>query len=79
MVRREKMKLKKADEMEMAINYQSIRLSYLFVTISLFTWMILKSLKTEVFPTPYLLLLLFKYHILWQQAIFDKKDDQWHQ
>ncbi|WP_041720691.1 hypothetical protein [Alkaliphilus metalliredigens] len=34
------MKLKKPDEMEMSINFKSMRLSWSFVTISLVIWLV---------------------------------------
>jgi hypothetical protein len=36
--------LKKADEMEMAINFKSMRLSWVFVIVSLFIWLVAEYL-----------------------------------
>ena len=50
------MKIKKADEMEMAINLKAARLAYVFVTISLVIWMIVDFATTGEFPLPQLII-----------------------
>ncbi len=37
----------KADEMEMAINFKAMRLSWVFGLLSLITWMIVGYIKTQ--------------------------------
>lgn len=44
------MKINKADEMEMAINYKSARNAYLFVTISLMAWILYELLQNDELP-----------------------------
>ena len=44
------MKFNKVDEMEIAINYKSARLAYVFVTISLLVWMIVNFVQNGEFP-----------------------------
>lgn len=39
-------KLKKADEMEMSINFRSVRLSWLYSMIFLFVWNVVSFIKT---------------------------------
>ena len=50
------MKNKKADEMELAINFKAARLAYVFVTISLVIWMIVDFATTGEFPLPQLII-----------------------
>ena len=40
------MRLQKADEMEMFINFKSMRFSWLFVNIALFVWLIVALIKS---------------------------------
>ncbi|MEA4845932.1 MAG: hypothetical protein VB106_01735 [Clostridiaceae bacterium] len=42
--------MKKADEMEMAINFKSMRLSWVFVNVSLFIWLAADFLKSGELP-----------------------------
>jgi hypothetical protein len=44
------MRLKKADEMEMYINFQSMRLSWVFVNIALIIWLIVTFIKSRELP-----------------------------
>lgn len=39
------MRLQKADEMEMAINFKSMRLSWVFGNIALFIWLVVAFIK----------------------------------
>ena len=48
----------KADEMEMAINYQAMRLSWLFVGITLLIYCIVSYILDGIFPfIPFMILL----------------------
>ncbi|XMB68026.1 hypothetical protein RI065_05795 [Mycoplasmatota bacterium zrk1] len=40
------MKFIKPDEMEMQINYKSMRLSYIFTTLFMFCWLMVDFIKT---------------------------------
>lgn len=51
------MQIKKADEMEMAINLKAARLAYVFVTISLVIWMIVDFATTGELPLPQFLII----------------------
>jgi len=42
--------MKKADEMEMTINFKSMRLSWVFVIISLFVWLVADFLISGELP-----------------------------
>jgi len=44
------MRLQKADEMEMSINFKSMRLSWFFGNIALLIWLILAFIKNGKFP-----------------------------
>jgi len=44
------MRLKKADEMEMSINFKSMRLSWVFVTIALIIWIAVDFIKSGELP-----------------------------
>ncbi len=44
------MKLKKADEMEMFINFKSMKLSWVFVNIALFIWLVVTFIKSGELP-----------------------------
>ncbi|HBQ86281.1 MAG TPA: hypothetical protein DD811_07370 [Syntrophomonas sp.] len=44
------MKLNKADEMEMYINFKSMRLSWVFVNVALVTWLAVTFIKTGELP-----------------------------
>jgi len=58
------MRLQKADEMEMAINFKSMRLSWVFGNIALFIWLVVAFIKSGEFP-----LILFTI-ICFQNVIF---------
>ena len=40
------MKIKKADEMEMSINFKAMRLSWVFVSVALIIWMFYEFITT---------------------------------
>ncbi len=44
------MRFKKADEMEMFINFKSMRLSWVFVNIALIIWLVVTFVKSEEIP-----------------------------
>lgn len=44
------MRFKKADEMEMFINFKSMRLSWVFVNIALIIWLVVTYIKSREFP-----------------------------
>lgn len=44
------MKFKKSDEMEMSINFKSMRLSWLFVIIALIIWLLVDFIKSVELP-----------------------------
>ncbi|MDD2234732.1 MAG: hypothetical protein PHZ11_09355 [Desulfitobacteriaceae bacterium] len=44
------MRLKKADEMEMVINFKAMRLSWVFVNIALFIWLAETIIKSGELP-----------------------------
>ncbi len=51
--------MKKADEMEMAINFKSMRLSWVFVIISLFIWIVADFLISGEFPfIPFIIIVI---------------------
>ena len=52
------LKLKKADEMEMAINFKAMRLAYVFVLAALLIWMNVEFISTKELPIIQLLIIL---------------------
>ncbi len=44
------MRLQKADEIELSINFKSMRLSWVFGNIALFIWLTLAFIKNGEFP-----------------------------
>lgn len=72
----------RADEMEMAINFKAMRLSWLFVGIALTVWCIVKFARDHDFPTiPFIILMtqniIFFSAKLWianRMASVDKVD-----
>lgn len=48
----------KADEMEMAINFKAMRLSWVFLTLSLLVWSMVDVIKEGTLGTPFLLLMV---------------------
>ena len=44
------MRLQKADEMELSINFKSMRLSWVFGNIALLIWLTLAFIKSGEFP-----------------------------
>ena len=44
------MKLKKADEMEMLINFKAMRLSWVFGNIALLIWLTMTFIKNDELP-----------------------------
>lgn len=51
------MGLKKADEMEMFINFKSMRLSWVFVNIALVVWLAVTFIKSG--ELPFILFMIF--------------------
>ena len=54
------MRLKKPDEMEMFINFKSMRLSWLFVNISLIIWLAVSFIKSRELPFIQFMIICFQ-------------------
>lgn len=50
------MKLKKSDEMEMAVNFKAMRMSWVFVTVALMVWLVISYLLGKEYK--YILLVI---------------------
>jgi hypothetical protein len=66
------MKLKKADEMEMSINFKSMRLSWAFLIITLSVWEIIELIRGNS-DSPVILLVSLQGVIFWGSKIFYTK------
>ena len=54
------MRLKKPDEMEMFINFKSMRLSWVFGNIALIIWLALAFIKSGEFPLTLFTIICFQ-------------------
>ena len=64
------MRLKKADEMEMFINFKSMRLSWVFGNIALFIWLVVAFIKSGDFPLTLFTIICFKNVIFFGSKIY---------
>lgn len=64
------MKMIKADEMEMAINFKSARLAYIFVTISLLVWMTIEFVHNKQFPAIQVMIIAIQNGIFFGSKIY---------
>lgn len=71
---------KKADEMEMATNMKAIKFAYLFLTFSLFTYIIIEFIKNGSYPATLMAILctsgaIFFCTKLYETERLSKMDD----
>lgn len=64
------MRLKKADEMEMFINFKSMRLSWVFVNIALIIWLALTFIKSGELPFILFMIISFQNIIFFGSKIY---------
>jgi hypothetical protein len=64
------MRLQKADEMEMFINFKSMRFSWLFVNIALFVWLVVVLIKSGELPLIIFTIISFQNIIFFGSKIY---------
>ncbi len=64
------MKLKKPDEMEMSINFNSMRLSWVFVNIALIMWLAVDFIKSGELPIIPFMIISFQNIIFFGSKLY---------